>query len=527
MSNNTRHGHHVVEDQGEIVAFLQDPKTYGISQAVRRIDTHAAMVFLAGDQVLKIKRAVRYPYLDFSTLEKRHRACLREIEVNRDNAPEIYRDVVAITRKPDGGLAIGGDGKAVAWAVRMNRFDETETLDRIAEHGPLSDRLVDNLVARIAASHERAPQREAAPWLKSLAGYIANNETGFKEWPDLFDIGQVHALSHSMEDALQRLTPLIEQRGRLGHIRLCHGDCHLGNIACFEGTPVLFDAIEFDDAIATNDVLYDLAFLLMDLWERGDRRAANRMLCRYLAHRPDPDHFEALAALPFFMALRAGIRAMVTASRLAHLEGDVFAGASARAADYFALARTLMDPAPPRLYAVGGLSGTGKSTIAAALAPDLDRAPGALVLRSDIERKDLFGIAETDHLPEDAYTLEVTHEVYHRIIAKARTALAAGQSVVLDAVFSMPAERAAAERIADAVEVPFTGLWLEAPAETLFARVEARTGDASDADVSVVKRQLTYDLGTITWARVDASGGTENAVALARQALRQATPAAV
>ena len=518
QNGNSPFDRHTVEDQSDVIAFLADPATHDLPEPVRQIDTHAAIVFLAGTYAYKIKRAVRFPYLDFSDLDKRRVACEHELTVNRQNAPQIYIDTVAITRK-SGTFEIGGDGPVVEWAVRMHRFDETATLDNIALTGPLDDTLVNRLANKIAAAHANAPRRDAQSWLASLSAYITHNDAGFKEWPAVFDLSRTHELARRSQDALTRLTPLIEQRGRLGHVRSCHGDLHLANIVLIDGEPVLFDAIEFDDSVATGDVLYDLGFLLMDLWNRGDRRAANRVLNLYLARCRNPDHLEALAALPLFLSLRAAIRAKVIAARLPHMNEAMFDRSASRALGYFKLAEHLIEPPEPRLIVVGGLSGSGKTTVAADLAPWIGGAPGALHLRSDVERKLLFGVGETDRLPDSAYQQHVTEEVYHRLMTDARTALAAGHSVIIDAVFARPEERIAAGRVADAVETPFHGIWLDAPGDNLKERVSNRRNDASDANAEVVDQQLDYDLGPLNWLRIDASGSRRETAGKASDAL--------
>ena len=268
----------------------------------------------------------------------------------------------------------------------------------------------------------------------------------------------------------------------------------------------MFDAVEFSDEIASGDVLYDLAFLLMDLEERGLRPAANRLFNRYLSPEP-PQAMPGLAALPLFLSLRAAIRAKVEAAGAERLEGVRRVRARSLARDYFDRAAAFLRYAPPRLIAVGGLSGTGKSALAGALAPRIGRAPGALWLRSDVERKSMFGVGETDHLPEAAYSPEVSREVYRRIDDKARRALKAGHSVVLDATFSSAADRAAAARAAFEVGVAFDGLFLEASLETRLARLAARQADASDADAKVARMQRGDPLGQRGWSPVDASAG--------------------
>ncbi len=339
--------------------------------------------------------------------------------------------------------------------------------------------------------------------------------------PDIFEPAESATLMRASRAALTRLHPLLRERGASGRVRRAHGDLHLGNIVRIGGRPVLFDAIEFDPLIATGDVLYDLAFLLMDLIERDLPVAANIVFNRYLAETRRDDDLDALTALPFFMSLRAAIRAKVTAARLERADGGKKQHVRKTARTYFRLAQRLIAPPPPLLVAVGGLSGTGKSLLAAALAPDFAPTPGAVVLRSDVERKNLFGKAETDTLPREAYAAEVTGKIYARLAGKARRIAAAGHSALADAVFSTAAERAAIEMIAKEAGVRFIGLFLTADLATRVARVGGRTMDASDADVEVAQRQESYDLGAMDWEMVDASGTPGDTLAGARRALRQ------
>ena len=505
------------DDQETIFQFLADPATHG-GKPVKRIDTHAASVFLAGDRALKVKRAVRFPFLDYSTLAKRKAACEAELEVNRPFAPELYRRVVPIARAADGAIALGGDGTPVEWAVEMRRFDETATLDHLADANKIDPALADALGRAVAAAHALAPPVAAEPWIAALADYVEQNDADFRAAPELFDLQAVTELAGRSRAAYARIRPLLVERGRLGLIRRCHGDLHLGNIVLIEGRPVLFDAIEFDPVIASGDVLYDLAFLLMDLIERGLGSEAHGVFDRYLAETRRVEDFDALAALPLFLSVRAAIRAKVTAARLAHAPDDTSISQAARR--YFKLACDALAPRQPVLIAVGGLSGTGKSLLARMLALDLMPYPGAVVLRSDVERKTLFGRHEQDKLPPEAYEPAVTRRVYASVIDNARRAVAAGHSAIVDAVFASQPERDAAEQSAKALGVPFHGLFLTADLATRRARVGSRHGDASDADAAVVERQERYELGALDWARVDASGTPEQTLGRARRMLR-------
>jgi aminoglycoside phosphotransferase family enzyme/predicted kinase len=506
------------DTQEPVLALLGDPATHG-GQAVRRIDTHAASVFLAGERAFKIKRAVRFPFLDFSTLEKRKAACEAELEVNRPFAPQIYRRVVAITRVRDGTLALGGSGEPVEWAVEMRRFDEALTLDHLAAQGRIDVALADRLGRIVADAHAQAAPVEPQPWIDAVGTYVAEHAAEFGRTPALFPPAAVEELRRAGIAAYERLRPLLAERGARGLIRRIHGDLHLGNIALIDGNPVLFDAIEFSPLIGSGDVLYDLAFLLMDLIERGLPQAANVAFNRYLTQTRRAEDLDALAALPFYLSMRAAIRAKVTAERRERAAPAEAAAIGESARRYFDLARRAIAPPPAMLVATGGRSGTGKSALARALAPMLMPMPGAVVLRSDQERKALFGKDEAEPLPPAAYGAAVTLQVYAAIADKARRAAAAGHSAILDAVFAQPGERGLARDSAAVLGVAFHGLFLEAPLAIRIARVGGRSRDASDADAAVVRAQESYDLGPLDWTRVDAAGTPEDTLRRAQAGL--------
>ena len=522
----------------EVVGFLMDPATHRLAVPPTRIDTHAAVVVLAGPLAYKLERPVRFPFLDFSTPALREAACRREIAVDRPIAPEIYRRVVAITREADGRLALGGEGPPVEWAVEMNRFDETATLDRRLAAGPLADDLLDALAATLARAEARAPRRDAGEWIADLGRWIDQNAVAFAAAPALFDVEAAARLGAVSGARLADLTDLLVARGRLGLVRLGHGDLHTGNIAVIDGRALPFDAVAFDDRVATGDLLYDVGFLVMDLADRGDRAGARRLLDRFLiesarleaearirfgapagfATRAATflDGLDGLAALPLFLSIRAGLRAKIAAARALRLDGTDRALAEVEARRLFAAALAHLEPVTPRLVAIGGLSGSGKSTLARGLAPVLDPTPGAVVLRSDEIRKLLAGLVATARLGPEHYTPEASARIYAALEEAARRLLAAGRSVIVDAASLRPAERAALAHLAVAAEVPFTGIWLDVDAETALARVGERRGDASDADTEVVRFQLGLDLGRLDWHRLAANGAPEATLAAAR-----------
>jgi aminoglycoside phosphotransferase family enzyme/predicted kinase len=526
--------------QEDVFRLLADAETHGMDESegdkVRRIDTHAAAVFLAGDLVFKVKRAVKYPFLDYSTPDKRKAACLAELEVNRAFAPQLYRRVVPITREASGALALDGTGEPVEWAVEMTRFDENKTLDRLAERGRLSDTLTRKLAAVVAAMHTRAKPVEPNSWIEAVPGFITENAAAFRKHGDreqghreqddrghrnrdhdeLFPDHLVDLLEQKSLAAFHRLRPLLAARGAQGLIRRGHGDLHLGNVAILGGETVAFDALEFDPIFASGDLLYDLAFLLMDLVERGLPRAANEVLNGYFAAARRIEDCDGIAALPFFMSLRAAIRAKVTAARLALAKTEDKDKIARAAKSYFKLALDLLMPAKPVIVGTGGLSGTGKSVLARALAPLLPPMPGALVFRSDVERKALFGVAETDRLPPEAYRPEATDRIYAVLNEKAGRVARAGHCAIADAVFAKPQERAALETAATAAGADFHGLFLVADLPSRLARVGGRGPDASDADAAAAQRQEDFAIGDVTWEIIDASGAPDETLAQAR-----------
>jgi len=515
---------HVVADQSEVVAFLTDPARHGPGVAeVERIDTHGAMVFLAGERAYKIKRAVRYPYMDFSSLALRRAACTREVAFNRRTAPDLYLGCEAIVRRADGALGLGGAGEPIEWVVVMRRFDQAGLGDRMAQAGKLTPAMMTRLAEAVAALHESAERFDSNSAVGGssggLAAVIAENDGEIAERPDLFPTVEARDFAARAQSALAGVSGLLDRRLAEGYVRRCHGDLHLRNVFFEDSRPTIFDAIEFNDAISCIDVLYDLAFLLMDLEHRRLRPFANLVLNRYLQCRDD---LAGLAALPLFLATRAAVRAKVSVSMAdSQRDADEAKRLEREAVGYFRAARGYLDPAPPRLVAIGGLSGTGKSSVARALAPELGAAPGAIHLRSDVLRKALAGVGELDRLPAESYTAAHSQEVYETLLDKAATALGAGRAVVVDAVYARPEERRALAALARARNLPFTGLWLEAAPEVLKARVAARRGDASDATAAVVETQLAYDLGDIDWQRVPAAGLLDEVVARARRLLAQ------
>jgi uncharacterized protein len=425
-----------LDEQREVIAFLSAPQAYGQGiESLERIDTHISVVWLAGDRVYKLKRAVHFDYVDFSTIALRRVACEAELRLNRRTAPSLYRRVLPVTREADGSLALDGRGTPVDWLVEMARFDQDTLFDRLAERGQLDVVLMEGLADAIVRLHRDAAPRVDRGGRAGMAWVVDGNVLGFAEHgASVLDPVACDRVLSESRAALDRHGELLEARRRQGFVRPCHGDLHLRNICLIEGTPTLFDAVEFNDDISCIDVLYDLAFLLMDLWRRDLRLHANTVFNAYLAHTAD---LEGLALLPLFLSCRAAVRAKtsVTGAEV-QVDDRQRLELHSAARQYLGLAKTFLSPSPPRLVAIGGFSGSGKSTLARCLAPDAGAPPGSLILRSDVIRKMLLGVSLSTRLGPEGYTPEVSQRVYRMMAERARTTLKAGHSVIADAVYA-------------------------------------------------------------------------------------------
>lgn len=504
------------DPQAEVIAFLQHGDAFGKGAAPRRIDTHAASIFLTGDSAWKLKRAVRFGYLDFSTADRRHDALDAELHLNRRTAPLLYRAVHPVTRAANGRLTIGGSGEVVDWLLEMRRFPDGALLDQHADRGPLDARLMMRLAEQIVVFHAEAEIGSSGGGAARFRAVVEGSIASMADFPGILDTQRTQGVGARLLDLATQLAPVLDARGRAGRIRHGHGDLHLANIALIDDEPILFDCLEFSTDLATIDVLYDLAFVLMDLWHRALRTEANIVFNRYLDLSPMEEG--GIALLPLFLSVRATIRAHVLAARSLRADGDKAAARNART--YLDLAQALVVPVPPRLIAIGGLSGTGKSSLARLLGGDIGRAPGARIFRSDALRKRLAGLPPEASLPRESYSQEAAARVYQASNEMASTALASGQAVIVDAVFAQPAERRKIEAVAARAHQPFTGLWLEAPIETRLARVASRRADASDADIAVAHAQAALPIGDMgDWHRVSAAGTLADVAAAARHAL--------
>ncbi len=515
MRENDPDAHAPEGAQADVVGFLASGAAFG-GERPEQIDTHAARIFLAGERAWKLKRAVRYPYLDFSTPENRHAALATELELNRRTAPDLYLRLWPVTRDAAGALHLGGNGggDVVDTVLEMRRFPQSALLSDMAQRGHLDEALMTRLAEILVAFHRAAEScpvgGDAAVRLRRI---VEGNLQSMRRFPNILPAAESEALCRDQTERLAAFASLLVARAQAGRVRHGHGDLHLANIALINGEPTPFDCLEFDPEMARIDVLYDLAFLLMDLWHRGLRMEASLVLNRYLDLSAEDE--DGVALLPLLMSIRASIRAHVSAAQSA-TAGD---GKALEAVAYLELAGALMERRAVALLAIGGLSGTGKSTLARRLAADVGAAPGARIVRTDVIRKRLAGVAPETRLPPESYTRQSSAQVYAASLDLARDALRDGVSVVIDAVFADSDERRAVQALAAEMSATFVGLWLEASVSARIHRVEARTGDASDADTEIARRQAappTDSLGG--WHRLLTDGGADR-VATEAQAL--------
>lgn len=455
-------------------------------------------MFIGTDTVWKLRKAVKLTFVDFTPLAERERTARREFELNAPGAPGMYLDVVPVTRT-ESGLELDGPGTPVDWVVRMVRVPKPDFLDAVAEAGGLTPQLLDALGDTVAAMHQRQPRSDQDP-VASLSRTLAGNRTSGHHAG--LPAGRLEAWYAAARAEFDRLSAWLAARGKAGFVRRTHGDLHLRNMCLWQGKPVAFDALEFSETMATIDLGYDLAFLLMDLDILAGRAAANRVLNRYVARTGD---VALLAGLPLFLSMRALVRAHVTC----HGGGDWHG--------YLDYAEAALAPYPCSVVGIGGLPGTGKSTLARGLAPSLGRPPGALILRSDEIRKRLAGVAPEQRLSKSAYTRKVSDAVKAQLFAGVAQAAQAGHAVIADMTFMDLADRAAL-RIA-AGDTLCLGVWLQAPLAVLEARVAARIGDASDADLGVLRQAAAADPGPGDWTPIDTTAS--DALANLRHSITQ------
>jgi len=462
------------------------------AESCQLIETHISWVVLTGPYAYKVKKPVDLGFLDFSSLAKRRFFCAEELRLNRRLAPAMYLDVVAITGTQE-RPHLEGDGEPIEYAVKMVQFPQQAQLDRMLAEGRLQPAHLDAFAHLVADFHRQAevataesPHGEPEQVWQPVAENFAQIRERIEESEPLASLAALETWSATVFAAR---TPLLKQRKAQGSIRECHGDMHLRNLAWIDEAPVAFDGIEFNPNLRWIDVISEVAFLVMDLDDRGEAPLGRRFLNAYLERSGD---YGGLELLPFYLVYRALVRAKVAAIRWVQpgLSAVERAGAEAEFERYLKLAEGYTHPSSPRLLLTRGLSGSGKTTLTQ---PLLERLP-AFRIRSDVERKRLYGLLaeENGHAApaEGIYSAEATEKTYSRLLSLAREVLLAGYSVIVDATFLKRAQRDPYRQLAKSQGVGFVVLELTAPIELLRQRLIQRHGDASDADLAVLAHQL-------------------------------------
>ncbi|TAJ80567.1 MAG: hypothetical protein EPO42_04265 [Gallionellaceae bacterium] len=475
-----------LQDQQQLIAALLNPQHYPHpAKTVRLIETHISWILLAGRYAYKIKKALDLGFLDTTTLESRHRDCAEEIRLNRRLAPQLYLGVAAI-----GGSCAHpawGSQPAIEYAVEMRRFAPKKTFERLIVRDKIEARHMDALATMLAQFHANLPAAQTVTDKTKLHHALAQNFVQLSGLlPEAADMEKLAALQQASELAYRACAQRLQQRSAQGCVRECHGDLHLGNIALIGDRPVPFDGIDFNPALRHIDVMDEAAFLFMDLLHHRRPDLAYRFLNAYLERTGD---YAGVGLLNFYCAYRATVRAKVCAIRANQtgIANSVKRKAMNDCRTYLTLAAGCLAPRLPKLIITHGLPGSGKSTFAQAA---LERMR-AIRLRSDVERKRLFGLPALDDSRRDIYGTEATQHTYSHLLETARALLAAGYSVIVDAAFLKHDERAMFHKLAESMRAPFAIVTLQAGEATLRARImqrQALANDASEADLAVLSK---------------------------------------
>lgn len=475
----------------QLIKNLQNPSLYDHPvEQFQVIETHISWVILTGPYAYKIKKPVDFGFLNFTKLADRKRFCEEELRLNQRLTKDIYLEVLPITGT-EANPQLGGDGEVIDYVLKMRQFPQEQLLSQLQARGELTEAHIDQLAKQIAQFHNITPRVPVEHELGSPDIIMAPVRQNFEQVREMLPedkagFAQLDALEAWAESTYERLQPLLVERKANGFVRECHGDIHLNNAAVLDGHVVIFDCIEFNEPFRLIDVTSDIAFLVMDLEDRKLYPLANRLLNNYLEETGD---YQSLELMSFYKAYRAMVRAKVALFSLGHVtERSVKEAILKQYYNYANLAESYTLIPKRCLLITSGVSAVGKSYISAKVVEQF----GAIRLRSDVERKRLFG---ADTPTEKLYSVDATIKTYNHLYQLAKNSLRAGYRVVLDAAYLKHDERLKAKQVAEEVGVPFLILDCEAPLEVIeknLAKRMALANDPSDATLEVVKQQLTW-----------------------------------
>ncbi len=477
-----------------LLKALQNPDLYDHPvSGFTVIETHISWVLLTGDFVYKIKKPVNFGFLDYSSLEQREHFCHEEVRLNRRLAPDLYLGVVAV-HGTETAPSLNSDGPVIEYMVKTRQFKQEDLLGNLQRAGALTTDHIDSLATRLASFHQQIDHAPLdSPWGEpdNLHAPVADNfihiRPLLREASDLAQLDQLEQWAHT---TFQRLIPQLAQRKAEGFVRECHGDIYLDNVTLIDGQVTLFDGIEFNEAFRWTDVMGDVAFMVMDLEDRGLTQLAQRFLNGYLEHTGD---YAGLALLDYYKAYRAMVRAKVALLRLtqdgvSEAERQEVLG---RYHSYTDLAERYTH-VPLRFgLLTHGISGSGKSTVALHLVEQL----GAIRIRSDVERKRLFGAEGSGELNAGLYAPERSEQTYARLAGLASQILAAGYPVIVDATNLKQAQRSILRQAVEDQGAPCLILHCDAPLETIETWMQKRGEDGrdpSDGDIDIARQQKAH-----------------------------------
>jgi uncharacterized protein len=480
-----------------LVEAMQRPDFYPHRPAeVRLLQTHISYVFLAGDEVYKVKKPVRFTFLDFSTLERRRHFCHEEVRLNRRLAADVYRGVVAICAEGD-TYRLGGeaDAGAVEYAVHMRRLPEERTLDRLLDRDDVTLGMIDAIADRLAAFHHDAdasPKVSANGAPDAIWRVLDDNYTNARPFRNVtIAASDDDAIQAFARDFMARNDTLLRRRQARHRIRECHGDLHSEHLCFTDSGLVIFDCIEFNEQFRFCDVASELAFLAMDLDYHRRPQLAARLLARYVDVANDA---ELLRLAPFYQCYRAYVRGKVDSLKSREAEvGDAEREEAVKSAQrHFALAYRYTWAYRPAVVVICGLSGTGKSAVAEAL----HERTGYAMINSDVVRKELAGLPPTararEGYDEGIYAPEHSAATYMTMLERAEQLLASGRGAILDATFQRRSGREGARALAARARVPFLLVECRCDEDEIRRRLQRRAREAhtpSDADWGVYREQ--------------------------------------
>lgn len=472
-----------------LIQQMLQPEFYPhpVQSPIELVQTHVSYVLLTGEFAYKVKKPVDFGFLNYGTLERRQHFCEEELRLNQRAAAPIYIAALPISKKGE-SFVLGSEEQIVEYVVKMRQFPQSALLSQLFERGELTEALLQQLAVAIANFHQRAETNNYIRAFGTVESIRQSIDENYEQTEDFIGGPQTQRQFDETKAYTNHFfatrQDLFQQRMEQDEIRACHGDLHLNNICYWQEQFLLFDCIEFNEPFRFVDVMFDIAYIIMDLTVQGRRDLAAIFLNHYVEQTGD---WAGLQVLPLYVSRQSYVRAKVTSFLLGEpsLAAEAKRATSDKAAKYYTLAWSYLQPQQGRLLLMSGLSGSGKSTVAR----ELSRQLGAVHIRSDAVRKHLAGMPLNQRGDDALYTPEMTQQTYERLVDLGILLARQGNTVILDAKFDREATRQIAIAQAQAAALPLTIVHCEAPFAVLKQRVQQRTGDIADANLAVLDKQ--------------------------------------